>query len=241
MHLVGFGNDPRLFLGGGPRRGEGVLTHFDADGETELVVPRQGSQSGAGGGQSRETGAELGFEVDLSGGIVPFFECGVDLAGRDVGETRQVKGVSFERLVCAHGGDNDADGGDGAFQDFGLNGHGGIVDVVAYFRMARLTDGIVVGSDGKEGGSRIDRPQIEDLMYRDGEELGEGCGQRSLGVGHQTGCGDRSGKCGHGGGDGVECGALTGNRHCRRSVWCRRFHGKDGRDGISEILSAVPP
>lgn len=78
-------------------------------------------------------------------------------------------------------------------------------------------------------------------MYGDSEEIGEGCRQCRLIGGHRSGCGDRRRKCGHGGSEGIDGGALTGNRHCRRRLGRRRFHGEDGLDGISENLSAVPP
>lgn len=81
--------------------------------------------------------------------------------------------------------------------------------------MAGLADGIVVGPDGQESGTRIDRSEEEDLMDRNGEEICKGCRQRRLVVGHRSRCGDRGGKCGHGGSNRVDGGALTGNRHCR--------------------------
>lgn len=108
--------------------------------------------------------------------------------------------------------------------------------------MTGLADGIVVGPDRQESGTWIDRSEEEDLVDGNGEEIGKGCGQRRLVVGHRSGCGDGSRKSCHGGSNGVDGGALTGNRHCHRRLWYRRrFHGKNGVDGVSKNLSAVPP
>lgn len=115
--------------------------------------------------------------------------------------------------------------------------------------MTGLANGITIRPNGEEGGPRVDGAEVKDLVDGDGEEIRKGCGQRGLIVGHRFGSGDGGGKSGHGGvRGGVEgAGALTGNRHCRGRLWCRRrrgcFQGKDGDglDGGSKNLSTVPP
>lgn len=162
MHLARFGHNPRLLFRGGTGRGEGIFLHFDADGEAELVISGQRGQACTGGGQSGQAGAKLGFEVGggsspsvgdgdagLVGGILPpVVKGGVHLARGDAREAGQVEGISFEGLVRAKGGDDDADGGNGALEDLGIDRDGGVVDVVTHLGVTGLSDGIIIGPDG---------------------------------------------------------------------------------------------
>lgn len=63
MNLARFGDDPSLFFLGGAGGWESILTNFDTDRKTELIIARQWGQAGTGGSQSGETGTELGLQI----------------------------------------------------------------------------------------------------------------------------------------------------------------------------------
>ena len=101
MDLAWFGHNPGLFFFGGSSRGESILSHFDANGEAELLIPGQWGQARTGGSQSGKTGTELGLKVGsrrrgsppignrgtrLGGILSSVFKSGIDLTGGDTGE-----------------------------------------------------------------------------------------------------------------------------------------------------------
>lgn len=128
VDLARLSNNPCLFFFGCSCGRECIFSDFDADGKTELIISRQRGQPRAGGSQPCETGTKLGLEIGggrrrstpIGNGSAGFgrvlfsvFKGGVHLTGGDTGEPREIKGISFQRLICAEGGDDDTDSGDG--------------------------------------------------------------------------------------------------------------------------------
>lgn len=134
VDFTGLRHDPGLLLGGRARGRQGILSHFDADSETEFIVARQRGQTRTRGCKSRKTSPELSLQIrilgrgsrrrrrrigdDRFGGrrfILALFKAGVDLSGRYTRESREIKRVPLEGLVGADRRDDDADGSDGSF------------------------------------------------------------------------------------------------------------------------------
>lgn len=128
VDLARLSDNPCLFFFGGSRGRKSIFSNFDADSKTELIISGQRGQPRAGGSQPGETGTKLSLEIGCrrrrstpigNGGtgfgrvLFSVLKCGVHLTGGNTGEPREIKGISFQRLICAEGGDNDTDSGDG--------------------------------------------------------------------------------------------------------------------------------
>lgn len=131
VDFTGLRHDPGLLLSGRAGRRQGILSHLDADSETEFIIARQRGQTCTRGCKSRKTSPELSLQIRILGRgsrrcigddrfgdrrfILALFKAGVDLSGRYTRESREIKRVPLEGLVGADRRDDDADGSDGSF------------------------------------------------------------------------------------------------------------------------------
>ena len=108
------------------------------------------------------------------GCIVPVSACALEFI--KLGPSRKrahIQHPSFPH-PCVAVVDHDGDARNRPLDELGLDGVDGIPDPGTHGWVSGLVHGQAIGLCAEEGGLRIERPVIEDVVDGDGEEVGEG-------------------------------------------------------------------